>query len=94
MAIDWDKFQSEMDELVIHSGERTDAALASQVSSITRLTDEEIQKMFPEPADVRKLMELMEIVKRSGEHNEKVNKLVANADQYAGVMLKLLATFV
>jgi uncharacterized coiled-coil DUF342 family protein len=39
-------------------------------------------------------MELMEIVKRSGEHNEKVNKLVANADQYAGVMLKLLATFV
>ena len=29
MAIDWDKFQSEMDELVIHSGERTDAALAS-----------------------------------------------------------------
>lgn len=94
MAIDWDKFQTEMDELIVQSGERTDAALASQVSSITRLTDEEIQKMFPEPADVRKLSELMEIVKRSGEYNEKVNKLVANADQYAGVVLKLLGAFV
>ncbi len=94
MTIDWDKFQSEMDELVTSSGERTDAALASRVSSITRLTDDEIQKMFPEPADVRKLTELMEIVKRSGNYNDKVNKMVANADQYAGVVLKLLSAFV
>lgn len=93
MAIDWDKFQEDLDQLVTDAGKRTDAELASKMSSITRLTDEEIKKLFPDPADVKKLGDLMEIVKRSGEQADKINKLVANSEQYASVILTLLGKF-
>lgn len=90
MAIDWKSFQDKVDQAVENAGERTDANLASHISSVTRLTDEEIKKLFPDPADVKKLAELMEIVKKAGDQNEKVNRIVANIDDFAGVVLTLL----
>ncbi|MEN9372485.1 MAG: hypothetical protein RIR79_37 [Pseudomonadota bacterium] len=94
MGVDWDKFQEDIDTLVVSAGHKTDAALASQISSLTRLTDEDVQKLFPEPADVQKLAQLMEIVKGAGEKNEKINKFVAGSDQYASVVLTLLGALV
>ena len=64
MPINWDKFQTDIDGLVDDAGERTDAKLASRISSVTRLTDDEVKKLFPDPADVKKLAELMEISRR------------------------------
>jgi hypothetical protein len=93
MAIDWDKFQDELDGLVNDAGDKTDKKLAGKISSITRLTDDEVKKMFPDPADVKKLGELMEIVKRAGDRNEKINKIVANAEDFAGIVLTLLGKF-
>lgn len=93
MAIDWDKFQSELDVLVNHAADRTDKKLAGKISSITRLTDEEVKKMFPDPADVKKLGALMEIVKRAGDQNDKINKIVTNAEDFAGIILTLLSKF-
>lgn len=90
MAIDWKKFQEKVDLAVENAGERTDANLASQISSVTRLTDEEIKKLFPDPADVKRLAALMEIVKKAGDQNEKVNRIVANIDDFAGIVLTLL----
>jgi len=90
MAIDWKKFQEKVDQAVENAGERTDANLASQISSVTRLTDEEIKKLFPDPADVKKLAALMGIVKKAGDQNEKVNRIVANIDDFAGIVLTLL----
>jgi hypothetical protein len=93
MSIDWDKFQGEVGQLVDAAGDRTDKKLAGKISTITRMTDEEVKELFPDPADVKKLAELMEIVKRAGDRNDKVNKIVANAEEFGGIVLTLLGKF-
>jgi hypothetical protein len=94
MAIDWDKFQGELDGLIDEAGEKTDRKLAGKISTITRMTDDEVKKLFPDPGDVKKLAELMEIVKRAGDRNDKVNKIVSNAEEFGGIILTLLGKFV
>lgn len=90
MPINWDKFQNDIDGLVDKAGERTDAKLASKISSVTRFTDDEVKKLFPDPADVKKLAELMEIVKKAGDRNEKINKIVTNIEEFGGIVVTLL----
>ncbi|MES2838850.1 MAG: hypothetical protein V4794_01085 [Pseudomonadota bacterium] len=90
MSINWEKFQVDIDGLVDDAGERTDTKLAGRISSVTRLTDEEVKKLFPDPADVKKLAELMEIVKKTGDRNEKINKIVANIEDFGGIVVTLL----
>jgi len=94
MPINWDKFQGELDEIIDEAGDRTDKILAGKISSITRMTEAEVRKLFPDPADIKKLAELMEIVKRSGNRNEKISKIVENAEEFGGVILTLLGKFV
>ena len=93
MAIDWDKFQDELDVLIDDAGEKTDKKLAGKISTITRMTDEEVKKLFPDLAVVKKLAELMELVKRAGDRNDKINKIVANAEEFGGIILTLLGKF-
>ena len=69
----------------VNDGDKTDQQLAGKISSVTRPTDEEVKEMS-DPADVKKLGELMEIVKRSGDKNDKINKIVANAEDFAGII--------
>ena len=93
MPINWDKFHDDLDDAVEAAGSRTDAALASKISSITRLTDDEVKRLFPDPADVKRLAELMQIVKQAGDRNEKVSQIVDKAEEFAGIMLTLLQRF-
>ena len=90
MAIDWDKFQTNVDVAVIGGSTKTDAKLAGLISSVTRLTDDEIKRLFPDPADVKKLAELLEIVKKAGDKNNKINQIVANIGDFAGIVVTLL----
>lgn len=60
---------------------------------MTRLTDEEIKKLFPNPADVKKLAELMKIVKSAGDQNEKINNIIKNSEEFAGIIVTLLGKF-
>ncbi|MGI9282847.1 MAG: hypothetical protein ACR2PX_24890 [Endozoicomonas sp.] len=90
MAIDWDSFESDLDERVDNAGDRTDAKLAEKMSSITRMTDDEIQELLPNPADAKKLTALMKIVKSAEDRNTKVNKIVANVEDFGGVLVTLL----
>ncbi|SFE22639.1 hypothetical protein [Nitrosomonas sp. Nm166] len=94
MAIDWDKFQGELDKLIDEAGDKTDEKLAGKISTITHLTDEEVKRLFPDPADVKKLAELMEIVKREGDRNNKINQIVTNAEEFGGIILTLMSKFV
>ncbi len=94
MTIDWDKFQQELDQVIDGAGDRTDSKLAGKISAITRLSDEEVKSLFPDSTEVKKLAELMEIVRSSGDQNEKINKIVVNAEEFGGIILKLLAKFV
>jgi NAD(P)-dependent dehydrogenase (short-subunit alcohol dehydrogenase family) len=93
MPIDWEKFDSEIDSIIESSAEATDEKLASKISSITRMTDDEVQELFPYPADVKKLAELMKIVKSEEERNTKISNIVSNAEKFGGIVLTLLEKF-
>jgi hypothetical protein len=90
MPIDWAQFQRDVDAAVAGAAARTDDRLAGRISQVTRLTDDEVKAMFPDPVDAQKVARLMEIVKRAGDRNAKINELVQNIETFAGVTLKLL----
>ena len=90
MTIDWKKFQDELDQMVDKAGNKTDKKLAHKISSITRLTEVEVQQLFPDPGDVKRLRELIGIIKRAGDKNEKIKTLVSNAEKFGGIILTLL----
>lgn len=90
MAIDWEKFDKDVDEAIEQAAEKTDEKLASRISSVSRLTDEEIMELFPDPADVKKLKELMKVVKSSEDRNTKITRIVGNAEEFGGIVLTLL----
>lgn len=89
-GINWDKYQAELDTLVDGANQRTSAQLASEVARVSRLTDSEIKRLFPKTADARRVAELMEIVKRSGSRNEKINRITRNAEHFGEVIFTLL----
>ena len=92
MAINWDEI--DFDEIIDEEAEKTDEELASKISSLTKMTDEEVKELFPKQADAKKLVELMKIVKSSEDQNTKINKISSNAKEFSGVILTLLGKFV
>lgn len=94
MSVDWEKFNSHVDSAIESGAQRTDAKLASKISSITRMTDDEVKEYFPAPADAKKLAELLKVVNDATDHNTKIKNMVSNAEEFAGVILTLLKKFV
>ena len=94
MPVDWNTLNREIEGILQSASDRTDEKLAERISSVTRMTDEEIQEMFPEPADKQKLTKLMTIVKSAEDRNAKINQIVANAEEFGGIVLSLLGRFV
>lgn len=90
MAIDWDKWDPKIDEAIDQAGKKTDEKLASTMSSLTRLTDEEIRELFPESADVEKLRRLLKIVKSAEDRNNKVNSIIKHIEEFGGIIVPLL----
>ena len=94
MPINWDEFNDGLDEDIQNAADATDDKLASKLSSLTRMTDEEVKELFPVPSDVKKLTELMAIVHSSTDRNTKINNIVTNAEKFGGVMMTLIGKFV
>ncbi|MCV2403122.1 hypothetical protein OFY17_09560 [Marinomonas sp. C2222] len=90
MPIDWEKFDQGVEQAISESVKVTDSKLASQISSVTRLTDDEINELFPEPADLKKLAELLKIVKSAESKNDKVNSIAKKSEEFSSVVLTLL----
>jgi hypothetical protein len=76
------------------SAKKTDAALASQISSLTTLTDADVKKLFPEKADVAKFIELMTIVKSADDKNKKIKQIMANTEKFAGIIVTVLGKII
>ena len=93
MPVNWDEFDNEIDDIIDKNVKTTDEKLASRISSITRMTDDEVKELFPDPADVKKLTELLKIVKSADDRNTKINKIVNNAEQFGGIVLSLIGKF-
>lgn len=70
--------------------EQTDREFASEASSLTRLTDEEIENITPSIEDREKLAELMEIVKDHTRSNEEKAKAIRNVKGLAEIAAKVL----
>jgi hypothetical protein len=94
MPVDWDQFETDLDSIIESGARRADDRLAARISSVTRMTDEEVKELFPEPADVKKLGELMKVVNAATDRNTKITNIVSNAEDFAGVILTLLEKFV
>ncbi|SDK66341.1 hypothetical protein [Microbulbifer yueqingensis] len=90
MPIDWDQFERDLDDAIDTGASETDRQLAGRVSQLTSMTREEIQELFPDSADLKKLSKLMEIVKSADDRNTKVNRIVENAEEFGGIVLTLL----
>ena len=88
-GIDWQAIEAEIEE----ASTETDTALASQISSMSRLTDAEVEELFPDPSDKKELARLMQIVNSAADDNEKRAQLIGDVSQVAGAVLKLVAKF-
>jgi hypothetical protein len=88
MTINWSDIN--VDEIIDTAGQKTDDELAGRISSLTRLTDEEIKELFPQSADAKKVVQLMKVVKSSASRNTKVARIAENIEDLGGVVLTLL----
>jgi hypothetical protein len=73
---------------------KTDNELASQISSVTKLTDTEVKKLFPEKGDVAAFVELMTIVKSADDKNKKIKQIMANTEKFAGIVVTVLGKII
>ena len=92
MPANWEDIN--FDEIAARAAKKTDDELASQISSLSTMTEEEVKKLFPESADIAKLGKLMQIVKSAEKRNTKINNIKNNIDEIGGVILTLLNKFV
>jgi len=90
---DWENLERVFADASRDAVRTTDEKLASRISSFTRLTNEEIINMCPQPADAQKLVELMKIVKSAEDINVKMNRIVENSEKLGGIVLTLLSKF-
>ena len=81
-------------EAANRAGKKTDEKYASEISSLTRLTDEEIKKVFPTRPDKDRLMELLAIVTDSTNENQKINELKKNIEDLAPTVIKFIKLLV
>jgi hypothetical protein len=72
------------------SAQKTDAQLASEISSLTSLKDSEINSRFPAKPDKENLLKLLEIVNAATAENNKTADLIKNIDKVAGAAIKLI----
>ncbi|MDE2663353.1 MAG: hypothetical protein OXI39_10180 [Gemmatimonadota bacterium] len=82
MGLDWSKIAAE-------AAQETDRQLAGDISSLTTMTDREIEELFPTHDDKQRLAELMEIVNGAGSRNRKINRIVDNIEDLAGTVLTI-----
>lgn len=80
------RFKDQMDE----DARQIDQELASQISGLTTMTDDQINSIAPEKADKEKLAKLLGIVKSATEENNKVTQLTTNIEDLAGTIVKVL----
>lgn len=79
-----------LDAIINDAATKTDEKLATKISTLTHLTDEEINQLFPKQHDQEILAKLISIVKSADDDNQKVNRIHDNSEEFVGVMLRLL----
>jgi hypothetical protein len=94
MPVNFDEFEKEAAAAAERAAAKADQQLAPQLATLGKLSPEAIQRLYPDPADAKKFNDLVKIVNSSTSQNEKINQLVANSEQFAGIILPLLQKLV
>jgi len=94
MSKELDDLVNNFDSISDQAVEDADEEIGNKISSVTRMSKNEVKELFPEREDQKRLAELMKIVKSSDEHNQKVNAISDRAEDFSGVVVKLLNKFV
>lgn len=94
MSDELDELLNNFDEISGKAKEDADEEIGTKISSVTRMSKKEVKELFPETEDQKRLAELMQIVKSADEHNQKVNAIITRAEDFSGVVVKLLNNFV
>lgn len=68
----------------------TNADLAGEISSLTRLSEEDIERLLPRKADKEQFGALMAIVADATDDNEKLAALKRNIDEVGSVVVRML----
>ncbi|MCP4588479.1 hypothetical protein [Pseudoalteromonas sp.] len=90
MAIDWDTFEKDVKSDAKAAANETDNNLSSRISSVSKLNDEEIKELFPHPSDAEKLAILIKAVKTADDKNKKLNEIMSNSEDVAGILVRLI----
>ncbi len=91
MAVDWDNLNGNLDSILEDAANKTDAELGEKISSVTKLTQQEIKTMCPEPGDAKKLLELIQIVNSAESKNSKINQIVTNSEKFGKMIIAILS---
>jgi len=81
-------------DLMKDAAEKTNADLASEISSLTRLKDSDIERLFPTRSDKDHLLQVLEIVNAATDENKKVAQLKKNFDSIAGTVIRLVKVLI
>lgn len=73
---------------------KTNAELASDISSLTTLKDSQISSFFPAKSDKEYLLQLLDIVKSATDENNKITQLKQNIDSVAGTVIRLVKVLI
>ena len=82
------------EDILNEAEELTQVELKSRISSLTRLSDADIQSICPEKEDKVALAGLMNIVDSAASDNAKKKQLADNLEQFGVVVLRILAKVV
>lgn len=82
------------EEILRKAGQQTDDEFSSKVSSLTRLTDDEIKAITPHPGDKEKLAELMKIISDVTTNNIQKADAIRNAKGLAEIAVALLGKLI
>ena len=74
------------------AAKQTDVELASQISSLSRLTDAEIAKIAPERPDKERLVQLLTIVADATKSNTEKAVAVRNTAGFAELAVSVIKT--
>ena len=86
MSFDWDAIEKELDE----AAKKTDGRFEKQISSLTRMRENEINELFPERSDKESLAKLVRIVNQATNENSRKKQLVENIEELSTTVIKLV----
>ena len=83
-----------LEELAEEAGNMTDQQLSGQISSLTRLTQDEINSIAPAPLDKQNLNKLIGIIKDTSKSNEQKAESIKNIDQHLSLLVSIVSKFI